>query len=61
MSEDLFKELINLLYQYTSKEMDQFDNLTFNTKYGPIYVSISREPGFMPIDVFDSVDFLIDK
>jgi len=40
-----FRLLIYLLKWYCSKEMDQWEMWKFNTKYGKVFVQISREPG----------------
>lgn len=39
-----FKTMIALLHRFASEDMDQFDNWSFNTQHGPVYIELSRKP-----------------
>ena len=46
LTEEEFKQMINLLNRYVSTDMDQWEMWKFNSSRCPIYISISmmREP-----------------
>ena len=37
--------MVRLIYRFANTEMDQFENAKFDTKYGPVFFSISRSSG----------------
>lgn len=39
------KQMVRLLYRYVNTELDQFENIKFSTKYGDVFISISRSSG----------------
>ncbi len=39
-----FKKMIQLLHRHSETEMDQWDQWKFDSKYGIIYITISRQP-----------------
>ncbi|MCP4163964.1 MAG: hypothetical protein GY760_28205 [Deltaproteobacteria bacterium] len=44
LSESEFKQMFQLLHRYSETELDQWDLWKFKSKYGKIYVTISRAP-----------------
>lgn len=38
------KDLIDAMRNYFNKELDQWDMLKMNTKFGPIYITFSMMP-----------------
>ncbi len=60
MSEDLtageFEQLRVLLQRFAERHLDQFENLRFETSYGPVFVLMTRElpPGW-PSGAFTAV------
>jgi hypothetical protein len=46
---DKIKQMNDLLQWFATTQMDQFEHFKLNTKYGPIYVAITRaaEPGII--------------
>lgn len=53
-----FADLVAALKRYADESMDQFDYLTWQSKFGAVFVSIRRatpEPG-VPVAAFRAVD-----
>lgn len=41
-----YKLFIRLLKWFCNEQLDQWENMHIDTKYGPVYVSISRHCGY---------------
>ncbi len=44
LSDAEFRKMIQLLHRYSETEMDQWDLWKFESKYGRVYISLSRSP-----------------
>ena len=44
LSDSEFHQMISLLHRYMSVDMDQFENWSFDTEYGPVYAELTRIP-----------------
>jgi hypothetical protein len=42
LSDEECREMFRLLHRYASTELDQFEDFKFDTKFGKVFVSISR-------------------
>ena len=50
------KVLVGLLQRFAEHDPDQFENLRFETSYGPVFVPLTRElPREWPAEAFTSV------
>ena len=45
LTDDELKQMARLLYRFANTELDQFENLKFGSKYGDVFISISRSSG----------------
>jgi hypothetical protein len=55
--DDEFRELVRLLHEFCSRELDQFAHWRLATDYGDVFVSILRElPPDWPPEAFDRLD-----
>ena len=61
LTDQEFKQLLNLVKRYTETEMDQFDHWKFQTKYGKVYVEISREISSEIESWFTEMDNLLEN
>ncbi len=48
LSNSEFYQMIFLLHRYMSADMDQFENWSFDTEYGPVYAELTRVPSGPP-------------
>jgi len=60
VSEDLsaseYEQLRQLLQRYAERHLDQFENLRFETSYGPVFVLMTRElPLGWPSETFRAI------
>jgi hypothetical protein len=62
LSDEEFKQFRGLLRRYCAWNLDQWDTWRTHTRYGPVYISISRKPldGARP-DSYESVDRALNK
>jgi hypothetical protein len=44
LSEEEFKEMIQMLNRYVESEMDQWELWKFNSSFGSVYVNVSMKP-----------------
>jgi len=45
LTDEEHKLMVKLLYRFANTELDQFENAKFDTKFGPVFFSISRSSG----------------
>ena len=45
LTDEEHKLMVRLLYRFANTELDQFENAKFETKFGPVFFSISRSSG----------------
>lgn len=58
LTDEEHKQMVRLLYRFANTELDQFENAKFNTKFGPVFFSISRSSGGRD-DAFHDITHLI--
>ena len=42
LTDEEHRQMVKFLYRYANTELDQFENVKFDTKHGRVYISISR-------------------
>jgi hypothetical protein len=45
LTDEEHKQMVRLLYRFANTELDQFENVKFDTKFGPVFFTISRSSG----------------
>ena len=45
LTDEEHKQMVRLIYRFANTELDQFENVKFDTEYGPVFFSISRSSG----------------
>ena len=50
--------MVRFLYRFANTDLDQFDHVKFDTKYGDVFISISRSSGGYD-DVFRDITHVI--
>lgn len=60
LTDEEHKQMVRLLYRFATHELDQFENVKFDTKYGEVFVSISRSSNGCD-DAFDDINDAISE
>lgn len=58
LTDEEHKQMMRLLYRFATHELDQFENVKFDTKYGKVFITISRSSNGYD-DAFDDISHTI--
>ncbi len=60
LTDDEIRQMMTLLCRFANSDLDQFERVKFDTKYGKIFISISRSSGGSD-EAFHDITHLIEE